>query len=97
MANPKHIYYGKYPSLCHNASTVIVKSKSGGFVTQNCTKCGDADQIQVEAMPDYFFCPVCDKPVERVKRTKSMFECRRCQIKWDLVTIVPEWSELFPE
>ena len=96
MATPKHIYYGKFPSQCHDAPTVLVKSKNGGYVTQNCTKCGDADHIEVAAMPEYFFCPLCDKPVERVKRTKSMYDCKRCQIKWELHTIVPEWSDLFP-
>ena len=96
MPAPKHIYYGKRTSTCHGKPTVIVKSKQGEYVTANCTKCGDADHVDIEALPDYFFCPVCDKPVERVKRTKSMFECKRCQIKWELHTIVPEWKELFP-
>ncbi len=92
---PKHIYYSKFPSLCHNASVVIVKSKNGEYVTQNCTKCGNADPLDISGVPT-FYCPVCNKPVERVKRTKSLYDCRHCKIKWELATIVPDWKELFP-
>jgi len=93
---PKHVYYGNFPSPCHGVPTVIVKSKNGGYVTQNCTQCGDADHVDIPALPLYFHCPVCDTPVERVKRTKSVYECRHCKIKWELHTLVPEWSSLFP-
>lgn len=97
MPPPKHIYYAKYPSHCHNAPVVIVKSKNGGHATQNCTQCGNAETLDIGAMPLYFYCPICNKPVERVKRTKSLFDCPRCKIKWELHTLVPEWKDLFPD
>lgn len=93
---PRHIYYGKYPSSCHNSSTVLVKNKTAGQVSLNCSQCGSPAPLDIETMPSFLYCPVCDKPVERVKRTKTMFDCPRCQIKWELQTLVPEWTDLFP-
>lgn len=93
---PRHIYYGKYPSSCHSSSTVLVKNKTAGQVSLNCTRCGSPAPLDIETMPSFLYCPVCDKPVERVKRTKTMFDCPRCQIKWELQTLVPEWTDLFP-
>lgn len=92
---PKHIYYSKYPSPCHNAGMVIVKNKNGPYVSQNCSECGEQQPLDIESLPT-FYCPVCDKPVERVKRTKSMYDCPRCKIKWEWTTIVPAWQELYP-
>lgn len=93
---PKHIYYAKYPSHCHRASVVIVKNDAGR-VSQHCTQCGNAEPLDLGAMPEYFHCPLCNKPVTRVKRTKTLFECSRCSIKWELEQIVPAWRELFPD
>jgi hypothetical protein len=74
---------------------VIVKSKNGSYVTQNCSQCGTAEPVDVETLPT-IYCILCNKPVERVKRTKSVFECRHCKIKWEFATLVPDWKELFP-
>ena len=38
-------------SNCHGVKSIIVRSREGGFVTQNCVQCGKPRAIKKEDLP----------------------------------------------
>jgi hypothetical protein len=73
---------------------VIVRSREGGFVTQNCVNCEIPKAIRITALPD-LYCGKCDNQLEKFKRQNYFYHCEDCEAEWDLAKLVPHWDELF--
>jgi hypothetical protein len=93
----ERILYGSQ-SPCHQRRSIIVRSRSGGFVTQNCEYCGKPRALQLSELPD-LSCGGCGKTLERYKtrRGNYAYRCRSCARTHVLAYLVPSWAELFDE
>jgi hypothetical protein len=84
-------------SGCCRAASIIVRSREGGFVTQNCSACGRPRAVTPSELPQRF-CERCESELEVVLREKNYtYHCRTCNSFWEVATLVPHWSELFSE
>lgn len=91
---------GKYLSKCHNMPTLLVQSRSSGFVTQDCTYlgCGHSYIIGISELPT-LFCSTCHEEIypSQDKPSKPYYyECASCGQRWPLHTLIPYWDEKFP-
>jgi ribosomal protein S27E len=88
--------FAKTSSRCCQAKALVVQSRAGGFVSQNCLKCGKPEYINEHALPDVD-CDFCGRrlAVERVDGQNYFYVCRQCNRNWKLGDSVPSWSDLF--
>jgi ribosomal protein S27E len=88
--------YSKTASKCCRAKALVVQSRAGGFISQNCLKCGKSDYINEHALPD-LECDFCGRrlKVERVDGQNYFYVCGQCNRNWKIGDIVPAWAELF--
>ncbi len=88
--------FSKTPSTCCQAKALVVQSRSGGFISQNCLKCGKSDYINEHALPD-LGCDICARPlgIERVDGQNYFYVCTQCNRNWKIADTVPHWRELF--
>ncbi|MCC6694834.1 MAG: hypothetical protein IT365_04290 [Candidatus Hydrogenedentes bacterium] len=95
MRAPRFIY-SKSPSKCCKAKALIVQSRPGGFISQNCLKCGKPAYIQVDDLPECV-CDFCEHPlkVEKTDGQNYFYACGRCNRNWKIGDNVPRWDELF--
>ena len=95
MRAPRFLY-SKTPSRCCRVKALVVRSRQGGFISQNCLKCGKADYINELALPD-LKCDLCDRTLEvrRVDGQNYFYVCDHCERSWKIADTVPHWSELF--
>lgn len=87
---------GKYVSSCCGKPTILVRSREGGFVTQNCSRCGVPKSIRLDELPQ-LICTRCKGQLLPFKRQNYMYECAPCGVEWELAQLVPPWHELFDE
>jgi hypothetical protein len=87
---------GKYPSPCCGKPTIIVRSRPGGFVTQNCSQCGLPKSIRLEELPA-LTCTRCQVALVPFKPKNYFYACPRCKVQWELASLIPPWHELFNE
>src|SRR5437588_4299458 len=92
----KMILHGKNPSPCCSLPTILVRSRDGGWVTQNCSeaKCGLPYKIVESELPD-LRCRECDAQLTTFLRRNYFYPCKRCELEWELPLMLPEWHELF--
>jgi hypothetical protein len=96
-ATPKKlILNGKYESHCCGKPTIIVCSRAGGFVTQNCSQCGVPKSIRLEELPA-LTCKRCQVALAPFKPKNYVYACPRCKNQWELASLIPPWHELFNE
>lgn len=89
------LLYGKYPSGCCNSRTIIVRSRPGGFVTQNCEKCGDPKSISDFEFPAAK-CTKCKSDMRVVLVRKNYaYKCSQCGREEMIHELVPSWEERF--
>lgn len=85
-------------SSCHNSPSLIVRSRAGGFVTQNCITCGFPRLLPFDQLPE-LSCDDCKQPL--VAFTKSppnynyAYRCEGCDQGFELHERVPHWDERF--
>lgn len=85
-------------SRCCNATTTLVQSMEGGFVTRNCQKCGAKDTLP----EDVFFnlslwvaCPRCKQEMAaQVIEKNYSYVCDKCQLFIRLADLLPRWTDL---
>ena len=91
---------GESVSKCCSEPTMLVQSKQGGFVTQNCSKCGKSTTL-----PEHFFkneidlwvaCPECRRRMEpQVLDDKNYgYVCDSCEISIRLSELLPHWNDI---
>lgn len=83
-------------SYCHQSPSLIVRSREGGFVTQNCLVCGTPRTLSVSELPE-LLCGKCEKPLFRFINTfkNYAYACVICGTSFELAAIVPSWEERF--
>ncbi len=91
------------PCPCCKGPRQLVRSRSGGLVTQNCLNFGHCDQCKrpgkllLEQLPKRH-CEKCRaRLVPLILQKTYWYKCEACQTFIKLASIVPHWSELFPD
>jgi hypothetical protein len=88
--------YTKGTSRCHGARCLIVRSRDGGMVSQNCIDCRKPYYISPSDFPD-LACPSCGVllVVRKTDGRSYFFECLQCKKALKVASAVPDWSDLF--
>lgn len=96
-------------SKCHEAPTLLVRSMTGGFVTANCTECGEPQSINMNEfeaahMTTWISCPVCRRRMEigklaeiregRKRAGNYGYSCGNCNICFLAGEILPDWRDI---
>lgn len=85
-------------SRCCGAFSLLVGSRQGGFISQDCLQCGNRSaHVGSMDIPD-LDCDDCQAAgviVVRVLYDDYWYECTSCRNRWRLFDILPFWSELF--
>jgi len=93
----KRFLFSKKLSLCCDNKALLVQSREGGFVSQNCLKCGKQNTVSLENLPD-LICDCCGSNLSKEIQQKNYFyACHKCERNWKLADNLPHWSELFEE
>jgi hypothetical protein len=88
------------PSKCCRAPSMIVRSRSGNFITQDCLQCGQkTDYPGLDEIPD-LDCVGCQSTREMTAEPTIIdknywYRCTCCGRKWEIGLIVPIWSDIF--
>jgi hypothetical protein len=84
------------PSRCHRVDSIIVRSRDGGFVTQNCSECGKPRALRETELPD-LICGACEADLEKGRSPSANYQysCGECGLRWLLAFLVPAWDDLF--
>jgi len=93
----RKLLYGSESPCCHSPS-LIVKSREGGFVTQNCTACGKPRAISFAELPP-LGCSRCGHRLEAFRDAYSnyCYRCPACRLEFQLAEVIPHWAEYFEE
>ncbi len=86
--------FSKTLSGCHGAPQRIVRSRDGGFVSQNCVTCGRPRLIVLAELPEVR-CTRCGSLMARLNRGNYVFECSCCRYSQLVWSLVAHWSEYF--
>lgn len=86
-------------SLCHGAPTLLVQSMKGGYVTVNCSVCGDKSSNLREQdflnLDLWVSCPTCRKRMTPKRISSNYgFECSICDWRCLLASLLPQWDTL---
>ena len=84
-------------SYCHQRPSLIVRSREGGFVTQNCLECGKPRTLAFSELPE-LLCGECEDDLIPFKNNHGnyAYQCSKCGTSFELASIVPPWDEHFP-
>src|SRR5437867_2133242 len=94
MNTTKHLYGTR--SGCCSSQSLIVRSREGGFVTQNCTNCGKPRSIRAHELPEET-CGSCNRALEvyRNQNKNFAYRCKSCGVAHEVASIVPSWEQVF--
>lgn len=93
----KRFLFSEKPSTCCGYKALLVQSREGGLVSQNCLRCGKPDTVSLDNLPD-LACDYCGSSLSKEILQKNYFyACRKCKRNWKLADNLPHWSELFKE
>ena len=83
-------------SRCHGSRSIIVRSRPGGFVTQNCEVCHRPRALRLDEIPP-LNCQLCGNALNsfHIPWGNYAYECRNCRRTTEVASIVPHWDELF--
>lgn len=83
-------------SYCHQRPSLIVRSREGGFVTQNCVECGRPRALPFSELPG-LQCALCKKDLRPYidEDNNYAYQCPKCEETWVLADLVPKWDERF--
>ena len=90
---------GPRVSRCHNKPTLLVQSMQGGFVTANCSECGEKTNLsfyEFRELQLWVSCPQCRKRMSQyiTKEENYGYQCSSCAIYIWLADLLPYWHEL---
>jgi len=93
--NDGKLIYGRSDSPCCSYPSIIVLSRKGGFVTQNCVKCGKPRSIVPKEFP-MKKCSECHGEMSIFIVNKNYaYKCNRCGKTATVYSLVPSWEEKF--
>ena len=83
-------------SWCCREQSIIVQSRDGGFVTQNCEGCGGPRNLPLKDIPS-LRCEACGTKLNiGINHQKNYaYSCPDCGHQWELASLVFRWDELF--
>ena len=88
-------------SRCCGDRELLVRSRSGGFVTRDCLNCGSkAAYLGLNEIPD-LDCTGClrfnrERTVEPILQYQNYwYRCVGCGREWEIADILPDWTEAF--
>ncbi len=92
----KLVLHSRSTSPCCHAINILVLSRPGGFVTQNCNACGKPQPLNLRELPE-LRCTKCKvAAVTIINALKNYaYKCTSCQREWELASLVPAWHEKF--
>jgi DNA-directed RNA polymerase subunit RPC12/RpoP len=92
----KLVLHSRSTSPCCHAVNVLVRSRPGGFITQNCTACGKPQPLKLDELPE-LRCKECQVALGRFENVRKnySYKCISCQREWELANLVPAWHERF--
>lgn len=94
----KRIIVAVQSSRCCHAPSLLVLSRPGGFIAQDCLQCGRrSDYVREADIPD-LDCEGCPRPrtIEPAIIDRNYwYVCTGCRREWKIAEIVPIWSEMF--
>ena len=92
----KLVLHSQTTSPCCHAVNVLVRSRSGGFVTQNCNACGIPQPLRLPELPP-LKCKNCQVVLRKFVNglQNYSYQCATCQKEWQLADLVPPWHEKF--
>jgi hypothetical protein len=95
--NPEPLF-GRDKSPCCGYPQRIVRSRPGGYVTQNCTKCGEPRNIRLDELPK-LTCPRCGRLMTADYDGVRNYAYRCPCGPWEYAVheMVPAWQEEFAE
>jgi hypothetical protein len=77
------------------SARIVVRSRRGGFVTQNCVECGHPSAVRLAELP-LADCGRCGNPMKAVRKWDGyVYECGKCKHATHIGGVVPDWSDLF--
>lgn len=81
---------------CGVRACMLVRSTSGGFVTQNCVVCRRTWLLALEQLPD-LGCGLCERTYERRRNSSGnyVYVCTYCGVEEPVYALVPWWHEHF--
>ena len=89
---------GPHESECHGKPTLLVRSMPGGFVTANCSECGERRRLNDHEFRDlglWVACPQCKKRMHPVVIDNNYaYSCHDCEWEVRLSDLLPPWSSL---
>src|ERR1700683_3726098 len=94
MPDEKRVVHSRSKSICCGALQQLVRSRSGNYVTQNCTACGNkATTLALSEIPQ-IKCPSCahQLDVEFVGKNYGC-RCNACNAVFELGSILPSWQD----
>jgi hypothetical protein len=93
----KRFLFSKKLSTCCGYKALLVQSREGGLVSQNCLQCGTPGTVSFENLPD-LICDCCGSTLSKeIQQKNYIYACRKCKRNWRLADNLPHWSELFKE
>lgn len=94
MSEDKWIY-SRTVSHCCGSRSIVVLSRTGGFVTQNCLNCGKPMAIRQEEFPRRR-CDRCQGEMSVLVLNKNYaYKCQRCGKTLMVPDLVPKWEDRF--
>lgn len=97
--------YGS-PCPCCKGPRQLVRSRPGGFVTQNCLNFDHCETCRRGGYPSLgdlpeLYCDRCNAPLVRYQPDKPprnyRYRCDKCkETDFQLALILPHWSDVFP-
>jgi hypothetical protein len=81
-------------SRCCNAKAIFVKSRDGGFIAKNCTRCKKSGYARTVDFPMAQCCGT-QWPVVLIGKNYH-YQCGECGKTIMVADNVPKWSDLFP-
>jgi hypothetical protein len=92
----KKLLCGKQLSSCCSAQQLIVQSRDGGLVSQDCVQCGQSRWIKKWELPTPL-CWHCRRSLLTVTflGRDYAYHCEKCQSVYRVWDLVPTWNEHF--
>lgn len=90
-------------AFCCQAPTILVQSMKGGFVTQNCSKCGRSltlKEADFRRLQLWVACPKCNQRMVEaiIPRAGGNYGylCQACDLGIKLAELLPQWFDVTP-
>lgn len=90
---------GGSKSNCCNATTLLTQLLPGGFVTKDCSKCGNPEFLSktefFHEIDLWVSCPKCrQRMAQAMIKSNYGYECKHCEMGIWLAALLPRWEDI---